>query len=297
MPCTGSALFWVAVLFTLLGASPVALAEDPAQLLRARHLALVDELASNPFSRPLYLESRETKDTLEGEIYALVEQPFAVVDPSLQGIGHWCDILILHVNVKGCRNASPQGDSALSLSVGRKFEQPLADAYQFEFRYQVVASTPDYVHVQLTAPVGPMDTRDYRIALEVVGIDAQRSFLHLSYSYAFGLAARMAMQGYLATTGRDKVGFSIIGRNAQGQPVYVGSTLGVVERNTMRYYLAIEAYLGALSAPAPDRLEQRLKAWHVAVERYPLQLHDLELGEYLDMKRKEIRRQQAVVVQ
>lgn len=290
------ALLWTALLCTLIGMPLLAQAEDAAQVLKARHLALSEELASNPFDRPLYLESSETKTSLEGEIYALVEQPFAVVGPSLQGIDHWCDILILHLNVKSCRNASTEAGSALSLSVGRKFDQPLADAYQFEFLYKVNASTPDYLQLQLTAAQGPLDTSRYRIVLEVVGLDSWRSFLHMSYSYAFGTAARVAMQGYLATSGRNKVGFSIVGSNAQGQPVYVGSTLGVVERNTMRYYLAIEAYLSALSAPAPDQLEKRLNAWYVAVERYPLQLHDLELGEYLNMKHKEIQRQQAAVV-
>jgi hypothetical protein len=68
---------------------------------------------------------------------------------------------------------------------------------------------------------------------------------------------------------------------------------GVVERNTMRYYLAIEAYLGALSAPAREQLEKRLNDWHAGVERYPMQLHELERGEYFDMKRKEVKRQQA----
>ncbi|MCY1231185.1 hypothetical protein D9M72_436240 [compost metagenome] len=290
------ALLWVALLCMLVGISLPAQAGDAAQALKARHLALSEELASNPFNRPLHLESREAKNNLQGEIYALVEQPFAAVGPSLQGIDHWCEILILHLNVKSCRNTSTDGGSALSLSVGRKFDQPLVDTYQFEFLYKVVASTPDYLQLQLTAARGPLDTSNYRIVLEVVGLDAPRSFLHLSYSYDFGLAARMAMQGYLATSGRDKVGFSIVGRNAQGQPVYVGGTLGVVERNTMRYYLAIEAYLSALSAPAPDQLERRLNAWHAAVERYPLQLHDLELGEYLDMKHKEIQRQQAALV-
>ncbi|MCY1186091.1 hypothetical protein D9M73_269280 [compost metagenome] len=66
------------------------------------------------------------------------------------------------------------------------------------------------------------------------------------------MAARVAMQGYLATIGRDKVGFSIVGNNARGQPIHVGGTRGVIERNTMRYYLAIEAYLSALSAPAAE---------------------------------------------
>ena len=60
----------------------------------------------------------------------------------------------------------------------------------------------------------------------------------------------------------------------------------------MRYYLAIEAFLGALSVPPRARLEKRLHDWFAAVERYPLQLHELEQGEYLDMKRREYLRQQ-----
>ena len=61
----------------------------------------------------------------------------------------------------------------------------------------------------------------------------------------------------------------------------------------MRYYLAIEAYLGALSAPTADQTEKRLRDWFDAVERYPKQLHELERNEYLDMKRREVQRQQA----
>jgi hypothetical protein len=68
---------------------------------------------------------------------------------------------------------------------------------------------------------------------------------------------------------------------------------GVVERNTMRYYLAIEAFLGALSELPQAQLEKRLHDWFAAVERYPLQLHEMEQGAYLDMKRREYRRQQA----
>jgi hypothetical protein len=100
----------------------------------------------------------------------------------------------------------------------------------------------------------------------------------------------MAMRGYLATIGRDKVGFSIVAKKSDGQPVYIGGTRGVVERNTMRYYLAIEAYLAALSVPPGKQLESRLSAWYAGVERYPLQLHELDRDEYLAMKRKEIRR-------
>jgi hypothetical protein len=67
----------------------------------------------------------------------------------------------------------------------------------------------------------------------------------------------------------------------------------VVERNTMRYYLAIEAYLGELAIPRAQQFERRLAAWFAGVERYPVQLHELELGEYLALKREQAQRQQA----
>lgn len=283
-----------AALFCALIGMPPAHAQDAASL-KARHAALREQLASNQFQRPLHLESSQRSGDIKGDIYALVEQPYAVVAPALQDIGHWCDILILHLNVKSCRASSPKsGETLLSLNIGRKFDQPLADAYLFEFLYKAVVAGPDYLQVALNAEEGPLGTSRYRVVLEVVELDVKRSFLHLSYSYAYGTVARVAMQGYLATIGRDKVGFSIDRSNADGQPVYIGSMRGVVERNTMRYYLAIEAYLDALSAPAPARLEKRLNGWYAGIERYPVQLHDLERGEYLDMKRKEILRQQAL---
>lgn len=129
--------------------------------------------------------------------------------------------------------------------------------------------------------------------LEVLALDSQRSFLHLSYSYSYGFLARLAIRGYLATAGRNKVGFSIVGKTANGQPQYIRKMRGMVERSTMRYYLAIEAYLGALKAPAAIRLDQRLNDWYSAVERYPRQLHELERSTYLEMKHREIHHQQS----
>ena len=67
---------------------------------------------------------------------------------------------------------------------------------------------------------------------------------------------------------------------------------GAVERNTMRYYLAIEAFLGALSAPPGARVEKSMRDWFAATEAYPRQLHEVEQNEYLAMKRNEYSRQQ-----
>jgi hypothetical protein len=131
--------------------------------------------------------------------------------------------------------------------------------------------------------------------LEAVPLDAKRSFVHMSYAYAYGAAARLAMQAYLITAGRDKVGFSVTGTGKDGKPEYVDGVRGVVERNTMRYYLAIEAYLGALAAPAADQPDKRLNDWFAATERHALQLHEIERDEYMTMKRHELQRQQSAL--
>ena len=277
----------------LLGALALsnAIAQD-ASAMRARHASLSEQLAKNPFQRPLHLESTQNSGDLKGEVYAVVEQPFGVVGEALQGMDHWCDLLILHLNVKSCAFTAKPSD-VISLYVGRKFDQPLEDAYRVNFSYRVAAANADYLRVQLAADEGPMSTRDYRLALEAVPLDAKRSFIHMSYAYGYGVAARLAMQGYLATVGRDKIGFSIVSKDGDGKPVYVDGVRGVVERNTLRYYLAIEVYLGAYGSPAPEQQEKRLRDWFAATERHAPQLHEMERGEYLDMKRREVQRQQS----
>ena len=260
-----------------------ALAQDAATL-KARHAALTGQLADNPFKRPLVLESVEASGELKGEVYAVIERPFATISQSLASAEQWCDVLILHLNVKHCK-ASKATPPILSVSLGRKFDQALEEAYKADFVYKTGAADPDYLNVQMTAASGPLGTRNYRLGLEAVPLDAQRSFIHMSYAYGYGTAARLAMSAYLGTVGSDKVGFSSA---ADGKAGLVGGVRGVVERNTMRYYLAIESYLGA---PGPNQVEQRLASWFDATERHAQQLHEMERAEYLEMKKKEVRRQ------
>ena len=269
--------------------STAASAQDAATL-RARYAALQDKFANNQFGRPLVLESVETSGDLKGDVYAVVDYPFAMVQQALQAADHWCDILILHLNVKRCRVGGGAAKT-INLSVGRKFDQPIEDAYQLNFAYRVVTATNDYLQVLLTADEGPMSTKNYRIQVEVVPVDAKRSVIHMSYAYGYGFTAKVAMQTYLATIGSAKVGFTILDRK-DGKPVYQAGVLGLLERNTMRYYLAIDAYLSAYSLPAADQFEKRIREWYASTERYAPQLHEMDQNEYLDMKRKEMRRQQ-----
>ena len=252
-----------------------------AQPLRARFVELAPRLATNAFGRPLYLESRESDNALKGEVYAVVNHPFEEVRDSLKLSTSWCEVMLLPFNTKGCTAEA----EALHVHIGRKKDTSLADAFRVDFRYHLRASDADYLDVALDAASGPLGTRDYRIVLEAAPVEGGRTFIHLSYSYAFGAMSRMAMSTYLATAGADKVGFT---RDAEGK--YVGGVRGVIERNTMRYFLAIEAELDSLAAQPDVRVEKRLRTWFTASERYPRQLSEMDIDEYLAMKRREYAR-------
>jgi hypothetical protein len=215
------------------------------------------------------------------------------VSDSLSRPDDWCDILSLHLNVKYCRASTAAEENRLDVVIGRKHHQPLADAYPLDFGYRIAARSRSYLRIALDAAKGPFATRDYRIVVEGVEVAPARTLIHLAYSHGYGLLGGIAMRVYLETAARDKIGFTVIGTGSNGLPRYVGGMRGAVERNTMRYYLAIESFFGALSTPLGNRFEKRLHDWFAAVERYPRQLHEIEESTYLDMKRNERSRQRA----
>ena len=283
-----SAFAVLCLMFATLAANAGAPA-DPASALRATYASMSGRLASNPFGRPLALQSTRSGNRVRGAAYAVVDRPFSELRDGLRGPRQWCDVLILHLNVKDCRAAA--GGGSLALFFGRKRPEPPEDAQRLDFAYRAVADAPGFMETVLEADRGPAGTHDYRIRLEAVPLDATHSFIALSYSYGYGVAARIALNAYLATVGAGKVGFTIVGAQADGDPQYVGGLRGIVERNVMRYYLAIEAHLGALSVPPDARAETSMRNWFAATERYPLQLHEVGRSDYLAMKRVEYRRE------
>lgn len=277
---TPSRQFAVAVLATL---GLMAAAESPAGdagTLQRKYVDLREQMERSPFGRPLHLDSREADGLLQGDVHALVRHPFARVRDSLGDARQWCDVLTLPFNVQKCE---ARGD-ALSVFIGRKPDSPIEEATRLNLRFSVLERGDGMLRVQLVAPTGPAGTRDYRIVFEAVPVPAGGTFVHLGYGYGHGVLSRMAIQTYLSTSGADKVGFSVEGRDAQGNPRLVGGMRGILERNTMRYFLAIDAYLDSLDAPEASRHRARLEKWFAAVDRYPRQLREMSLERYLALK-------------
>ena len=268
---------------------------DPAAaVLLEKHSALASQLANNAYGRPLALDSVQTGDSVAGNIYAVLDTPLSQVSSSFNNPKRLCDMMILHINTKYCHPTADTSPSVLLVNFGKKTPQALVDTYSLEFTLKTNALTANYFQVQLHADKGPMRTSNYGIDLAAVALPDGKTFLHLRYSYGFGVAGRVAMQAYLSTVGSGKVGFTLLPQTDVAQRAYVGGMRGAVECNMIRYYLAIDAYLMSLSVAQSEQQNRRLEKWFDSTEQYPLQLRETDKIAYLSMKRDEIKRQQAV---
>lgn len=260
--------------------------DNTAEALAARHRDLLAMLSANPLGVPLLVNSVEEGDLVHGEVHALVVQPFDKLASRLSKPREWCELVLLHLNVKGCTHEQAAGRDWVTFYGGRKVYEAMADAYPLRLAYTVVDARADHLHVDLNAASGPLGTSNYRISLSAIPT-AQGSFMRFSYTYRSSVLSRLAAQTYLATLGLGKVGFTVLGTGRDGKPQYVVGERGIVERNAVRYYLAIQAYLESPALPPEQHFEHTLQRWFELTERWPRQLHELDRADYVSAKRRE----------
>jgi hypothetical protein len=266
-------------------AVPAAAGAEPAAALRKPSGPALERTRETPFHRSLRVESTELDSRLEGRIHSVIDHPFsraqALADPA-----HWCELLPLLPNIRHCDAASD--GRRVTLRFARRFDQPLADTHTVSFDVRVPVKRRDRLEVALQASQGPFGTSDYRLQVAVAPVDHDRVSLQVQYGYAYGSRARLVAQAYLTTRGRDKVGFTVVGTAEDGGPEYIGGLRGAVERNAMRLYLAIDAYLDVLDEAGERRRERSLRAWLDAISRYPRQLAEADPVAYFEAKRRRL---------
>jgi len=170
--------------------------------------------------------------------------------------------------------------------MGRKFYQAPEKAYQVRYQFQVTATSSDYFEVSLSAADGPLGTSHYHTVLQAISVPGG-TLVHIRSSYRSSVASRWATSAYLATLGKGKIGFSSVDIGSDGQPKYVEGVRGAIERNTMRYYLALQAVLETRDLPPNDRFEARIRRWFALTDHYRSQLYEMNRAEYLQAKRRE----------
>lgn len=269
-------------------AAPIASARSAqAQEMLSAYEAISARLASSHLGEPIVIDSMESPQQLSGSVHAISRHPFATVAAAFARPQVWCDMMLLPFNARACQLEGDGAGPVLNLTITRKNAEDASQGHALRLDWRKVAAEPEYLQVQLTSESGPFGTAGYVIELRAVPLAQGRTFMHFTFAFRFGTAARLATQAYLATVGRDKVGFSTV--NGTGGERLVGGMRGIVERNAMRHFLAIDAWLTAARVPAAQQLEARLENWFDATERYPRQLHEMDKPTYLAAKRRDYR--------
>jgi len=281
----GSAL----LLCAALGMPPTAQAATAAESSRAELLAayrlLEPRLRLGTGDAPLTVETRTHDGLLLGDAYAILDHPYTNVSEALSNARNWCDILPLHMNMKACTTRPRQTGTHLTLYAGRKSYQTPAQARAFNYNYHIQARDSGYFSASLTADKDDADSPP--VALEAMPLDGEQTLIHVRYTWRTPLWLRVATDSYFATLGAHKVGFSTTNGGQPGEPEYVGGLHGAIERNALRYYLALDSYFSTEHTPEAGRFDQRLNRWFDLTERYPAQLHEMDRDDYLRAKRKE----------
>jgi len=246
------------------------------------------KLEKNSGPVPFYMESSVSKNASRVDIYGTINYPFSLIKDEFLAPTNWCEIVFPHPDIKACTYKKIDDGWLLNIYHINKFSEPLEDAYQMKFVYLVSELHPQYFDVALTALEGPSHTKDHQFGIEAIPLEENMTFIHLRYSFGYSALGYFLMKIF----GGGKVGFSEIGTDSEGNPVYVGGLRGAVERDVACYYLAILAYLDTLKMPAEQRFEKRVSKWDDLAALYKKQLLEMQEGGYLSYKRQNRRSQQ-----
>ena len=100
--------------------------------LHTGHESLIDkyhkiekELEKSSLTIPFYLESSVSKNASHVDIYGTIKYPFDIVKNGLQLPTNWCDIVLLHSNVRACTYKKVNDTWLLTLYNVKKFHEPL----------------------------------------------------------------------------------------------------------------------------------------------------------------------------
>jgi hypothetical protein len=251
--------------------------------------AILEAIAESPFDEPIHLESEEEAREVHGRVHVVVDAPLGDLKAALDSARDWCEILFLHINVKACVHHGRAGDERITLYIGRKRYQDPEVVERVELRFHTDRLDDERLAIRLQADLGPHGLRAFDMKVQAVALEDERSLLLMRYSIGYGAMGRFTLGIYLALGGRDRIGFTVERLDEDGTPVYVDGLRGLIERNTVRFFFALQAYL-----EEPDDLEARLGRWWDLADRHPEQLREPGRDSYLAQKRRERRNQEAL---
>lgn len=275
-------------LFILTTAANLALADSRLLLNQYHHFSKV----TKPIDKRLALriQSHEQDRRLRMNVYGFVNYPYSQVADVLARPAVMCDFLILNMNVKTCTFTPGERRANMVIYVAGKKYAPLYRSMKIEPYFELQERSNNYIRVLMASPKRRWGATEYSVMLEASPYK-NRTLVHLTSAYKASHLNKAATSTYLKLFARKKVGFTVVGRNQSGQPEYVRGIQGVIERNAVRSYLALQAYLETASVLSNRRFESRLRRWFELTDVYSHQLHEMDWRSYLSNKQREYQNQ------
>jgi hypothetical protein len=238
----------------------------------------------------LSIHTTEKGPRIWTEVFGTVRGKFAVVSQVLARPQGYCEFLPPLFNLKNCVHTHIGKREVLQFYVGSKHYTSMLRTILIESRLERVSERADYVHIRLASVDAGRSKYGYRVDIEIVPFGSVvLARVHTYYNP--DRLTRMAVATYLHTVGGNKIGFSRVPVPGSGKPVYVRGMSGVIERNTVRAFMAMQAYLDTASRSLANRYDARLRRWFELTERFRPQLHEMSKREYLSVKMRERLRQ------
>jgi hypothetical protein len=264
--------------------------EGAFQRLSGRYPELQEAARRGPFGLPLQVHSEERETRISAEIHGIIDHPFRALAATFTEPGGWCNFLVLNPNIKTCTFRREAQEILLTLYIGSKSYRAPESATEQVYRFLVRARHPEYAAISLTAAQGLLGTTAHRFEFEA-GSVAGKTVVALSSSFEPSVLSRLLTGIYLTTLGRYKIGFSREATEAGVPAGYVRGVKGMIERNAMRYYLALKAFLETSDLPAGRQFEARASLVYDLMDLYPAQLRQMDKAEFLDIKSREYQNQ------
>jgi len=234
---------------------------------------------------PIYLKTIQKDKVLNVSLLGLIPFKFQDVSGVLARPASYCDFLPLMFNVKSCVITEFNPVARIKFYVaGKHYTSPLA-SYRIHAVFRLVDRTSEKIRIRLESEEDSAGKTGYDVDLVAIPLEGQ-TLLSLKSRYAPGRVTRMATNTYVNVFAHDKPGFTEI-LAPDGKKKLITGFPAVIERSSVRAYLALKAYMLNYHLPPAKRFEACLSTWYDLNRPYKKQLYELDREDYLQIKRRE----------
>jgi len=234
---------------------------------------------------PIYLETVQKEKVLNVNLLGLFPFKFSDVAEVVARPASYCEFLPLMLNVKSCVITEINPVTRMKFYVAGKHYTPPLASYRIHAVFRLVDRTSEKIRIRLESEEDSAGKTGYDVDLVAIPLEGQ-TLLYLKSRYAPGRVTRMATNTYVNVFAHDKPGFTEI-QKPGGEKKLITGFPAVIERSSVRAYLALKAYMINFHLPPAKRFEACLGTWYDLNRPYKKQLYELERDEYLQIKRRE----------